>query len=392
MSLIRSLPKRLRKQFLPVADTARRVLQIPASGGLIDHLRRELTRISGESVLAEDFDLGRLAPHLKPTFRIVGPDGSEMGVGDDLDTLREELREVGRAVAEAGSHRLERTGITGWDFGELPRVVQVEGPSHRVDVYPALVDEGDSVAIRLMATVGEQREAMWSGTRRLLALGVTGASKLLQPLLSPQAKADLSLGPYPGSSEWMEDCVDCAVDGSLAEAGGPVWDGVAFDRLARRVRSVLGDALTAVGRGSLGVMAALRDVQIVVDRSQAPLFEDAVEDVRGQVTRLVYPGFLGAIGMDRIADVERYLRAVGWRLDRLADNPARDAEHLAVVRRLEVEYDRLVDSIPLSTELVAVGWMLQELRVSYFAQQLGTRETVSAKRVAAALREAELAS
>lgn len=170
-----------------------------------------------------------------------------------------------------------------------------------------------------------------------------------------------------------------------------MWDATAFDRLSARVRSELGEILPEVGRGSLGVMAALRDAQIAVNRSASPLFEEAVEDVRGQVARLVYPGFLGAVGAGRIADVERYLRAVVWRLDRLADNPSRDSEHMRVVQRLEAEYERLLDSLPHTPDLLAVGWMLQELRVSYFAQTLGTSGTVSAKRVATALREAELA-
>ncbi|MEX2279681.1 MAG: ATP-dependent RNA helicase HrpA [Acidimicrobiia bacterium] len=390
VSLIRSLPKSLRKNFLPVAETAASVLASPPTGGLLDHVRRELSRMSGLSIVADDFDLDRLPSHLKPTFRIVDDGGSVLAVGDDLAEIRATLQSDLRDVVSRHSHPIERSGLKRWDFGDLPRTIRLPGPLNAVTAFPALIDDGDSVSIRVLATRDEQTEAMWFGTRRLLALGAKRASALLDPLLTPQAKSDLGLGPYGDRSDWVVDCVECAADAVLADLGGPVWTQAESERLTERASGALGDRIVEVGGRSLDLFAALRDLQIAVNAAVGPRFETATSDIRSQVARLVYPGFLAAIGPRRVADVERYLRAMALRLERLPERPARDSEYMEVVHRLESEHLRLMESVRVTPNLIEVGWMLQELRVSYFAQQLGTKGTVSAKRIAAALRHAEL--
>ena len=389
-SLIRSLPKQMRKAFLPVRETAAQVLSSPASGGLLDHVRRELSRLSGLSIVAEDFDLDRLPPHLKPTFRVIDDGGGVLAVGADLAALRSRLRSEAREAVGGRTHPIEQSGLTRWTFGDVPRTIRVRGPHHAVTAYPALVDEGDSVGIRVLATAEEQADAMWFGTRRLLALRAGRVGTVVQPLLTAQAKADLRLGPYGDTGAWTADCVECAADAVLAELGGPVWTEAEFDALSRRADGRMTRRVAEMAAASLDVFAALRDLQIQVDAAVAPVFEAAVADIRAQVVRLVYPGFLAAIGPSRVADVERYLRAMIWRLERLPERPERDAEHMGIVEALEKEHARLMESIRVGPELIDVGWMLQELRVSYFAQPLGTKGRVSAKRVAAALRAAEL--
>jgi ATP-dependent helicase HrpA len=390
-SLIRSLPKQLRKEFLPVKETAATVLSSPPAGGLLDHVRRELSRLSGLSIVADDFDLGRLPPHLKPTFRVIDDGGGVLAVGDDLADLRSQLRSEVRDVVSARSHPIERAGLTEWSFGDLPETIRLRGPHSVVTAYPSLVDEGDSVAIRVLATAEEQAESMWFGTRRLLALRAHRVDAVVTPLLTPQAKADLQLGPYATTGDWKADCVECAADAVLSDLGGPVWTEGEFTRLAKQADGRMGQRIAEIAGASLGVFAALRDLQIEVNASEAPVFEAVVADIRAQVIRLVYPGFLAAIGPSRVGDVERYLRAMIWRLQRLPERPERDAEHMAIIEALEKDYVRLMESIRVGPELIEVGWMLQELRVSYFAQQLGTKGRVSAKRVSAALRAAELA-
>ena len=390
-SLIRSLPKKVRTRFLPIRETARQVLEVPATGGLLDHVRRELSRMSGLSIVPGDFDITGLPAHLKPTFRVVTEGGDVLAAGDDLAELRQRLQEEVRETVAKASHPIERSGITRWDVGDIPRTLTVTGLADELTTYPALVDDGDSVSLRVLATVREQTEAMWFGTRRLLALAVDRPSRLLEPLLTRQAQADLRLGPYAQTSAWVADVVTCAADAALAEQGGPVWTEAEYGRLARRVSGRIGDLIVEVGEQSLELFAALRDLQIAVDRSVAPLFEDAVEDIRQQVVRLVYPGFLAAIGPGRIDDVTRYLRAAEWRLDKLAERPQRDREAMEAVRTLEDEHARLLESIAVTPELIDIGWQCQELRVQLFAQPLGTREPVSVKRIARALREAELA-
>jgi ATP-dependent helicase HrpA len=387
-TLIRSLPKQTRKSFIPIAETVETVLHRleHSQGGLVESLRRELTRIGGVPIDPEAFDLSRLAPHLRPTFRVVAPDGSVVAAGDDLTSLKDELVSDARAVVASTSHPLEATGLTAWSFGELPRTVNLEGG---VRVYPALVDDGDSVSIRLVATRDEQDREMRAGTRRLLLLDLPSPGKLLRPLITDRAKLVLKAGPYALPSDWAEDCLAAAVDTIVDDAGGPAWDGVAFDRLRRSTRDRLHGAITDIGRRSLAVLEQLWAVGVAVERLPAnPAFQPAIDDVIAQVNQLIYQGFVAAVGPERLADLERYLLAVERRLERLPADRVRDTRLMDQVHALESEHDRLIDALGATPELIEVAWMLQELRVSLFAQQLGTKGTVSETRIRRALADA----
>ncbi|NIS31903.1 MAG: DUF3418 domain-containing protein, partial [Actinobacteria bacterium] len=148
--------------------------------------------------------LDALPDHLRPTFRIVGHDGEPVAEGRDLAALKSELVDAARATLDATSHEIERTGLTEWSIGELPPVVHVGG---RTPAYPALVDEGDSVAVRLLANRDEQAHAMWAGTVRLLLTSLPSPQRLVAPLLDREAKLTLRSGPHASSEEWVEDCL-----------------------------------------------------------------------------------------------------------------------------------------------------------------------------------------
>ncbi|MGF1665010.1 MAG: ATP-dependent RNA helicase HrpA [Acidimicrobiia bacterium] len=387
-TLIRSLPKTTRKTFIPIAETVETVVARLESGtgGLRDSLRRELTRLGGVPIDPEAFDLARLPPHLRPTFRVVGPSGEVVASGDDLGELKNALVAEARAVMTSTTHPLEQTGLTGWSIGELPRRVEV---ANGVRAYPALIDARDSVSVRLLATPDEAEQAMRQGTRRLLLLVLPSPGKLLRPLITDRAKLILKAGPYDLPSDWADDCLAAAVDHIVNEAGGPAWDGVGFDRLLRTTRDRLDRTITEFGRRSLAVMEQLWAVGVAVDGLPTnPALAQAVADITAQVNVMIYQGFVTAVGMERLADIERYLTAAERRLERLPADPGRDATLMAQVHALELEHDRLMDAVGATPELIEVAWMLQELRVSLFAQQLGTRGTVSAARISRALAEA----
>jgi ATP-dependent helicase HrpA len=379
-ALVRSLPKSLRRRFVPIPETVRTLLARlrPEEGGLVDTLRRELGRIAGAPIPPDALDPDSLPPHLRPRFRVVDAGGHVLAEGRDLAALKAELRQDLREAAAA--HPLEQVGLTRWSIGELPRVVEL---GRGVRAYPALVDEGDSVAVRLLATREEQAEAMWEGVRRLLVLGLPSPTRLLRPLLTDAATRTLRDGPYDEAAEWAADCLTAALDRVLAGAGGLPRDGVTFDALVGRAREEIADRLAETARTSLEILALRRSVLAALDRPAAApaTFGPVLEDVVEQLDRLVYPGFLTSLGANRLTDVARYLRAIERRLERLPEHPARDAELMASVRRLEQEHDRLRDVAPQSEELREVGWMLQELRVSLFAQALGTHGSVSEQRI-----------
>ena len=285
-------------------------------------------------------------------------------------------------------HAVERLGLTTWDIEDLPMEVEIEGPGRPVPAYPALVDEGESVAVRLFATPDEQAAAMWDGTRRLLVLGLSSPSRHLRSLVTEDGKKAIAAGPYAEFGEWAADCLSCAVDDALTRAGGPVWSSKAFDQLQRIVESETSDVLVTVAADSLEILDELREVRAAMKVLAGSQFADARTDISEQLDRLIYPGFLTGVGIDRLPDMLRYMRAVTRRLAALPDRVERDRELMEWIRELEIERDDLSDAIPGSVELIDVAWMLQELRVSSFAQALGTKGKVSEKRIAEAMQRA----
>ncbi|MDX1689837.1 MAG: ATP-dependent RNA helicase HrpA [Acidimicrobiia bacterium] len=385
-SLMRSLPKHHRRRFTPIADTAADVAaSLRPEGDVVAALCRELTRRSGEPIVPDDVDPERIPPHLRPRYRVIGDDGAVLAAGDDLAALRDRLVERARSAASGAAHPLERDGITAWDVGELPRSIELGDGAGRVRAYPALVDQGDSVAIRVLATEEEQRREMWPGTRRLLLLHLPSPQRLLRSVLDRHVGLSLVGSPYGTAAEWMEDCLHCALDEIVASAGGPAWDRAGFDRLLGTVRDELADVVDRVGEASGAILDELRRVSRHLDGGTAEAFPDVAADVRAQLDRFVFEGFLTAVGSERLDDVRRYVAAAARRLETVAEHPVRDRERMVTVRTLEADFDRLVEALPFDPAMLDVAWRIQELRVSLFAQSVGVEGPVSPQRVRRAI-------
>ena len=386
-TLIRSLPKDLRRSFVPVPEVAAAVLERmePRSEPLLDALARELERLRGVLVPRAAFDLSRLPPHLRVHFRIEDERGALVAVGDDLEALKLEARPRLREELAAAAAPLERHGLRDWTIGELPQVVALPGTGQAVRGYPALVDEGDAVGVRVLETRAAQRAAMHAGTRKLLALNAPSPIRHVQGRLSNAAQLALAGAPHASPRAVLEDATVAALEDLMAEAGGPAWDEPGFRRLRDHVAGNLAERTDAIVDATVRILDAAREVERRLEAvGAAPALAPAREDVQRQLGRLVFPGFVTATGARRLPDVERYLRAAARRLERLPQAPAPDLDRMRAIQELEAEYRRRVDSWPagrpLPQELRDVRWLLEELRVSHFAQSLGTRQ-VSAKRI-----------
>jgi len=306
---------------------------------------------------------------------VVDDDGSTVAEGKDLAALQRELAPKVRATLS--TDEFTRTGARTWEFGTLPGTVEQERAGHRVTVYPALVDEGATVGVRVFETGAEQHDAMWAGTRRLLLLGVASPVALVNARLSNEAKLALSRNPYRNAADLLDDCLAAAVDSLVAQAGGPARDADGFARLRDGVRAALADRL-------LDVVGRVRDVLAAahaLTARLAPLTGPAADDMRDQLSRLVYRGFVSATGWEHLADLPRYLRAVDRRLDKLTENPARDRDRMLAVQEIEREYRDLPARLRDGPAGRDVRWAVEELRVNYFAQALGTAYPVSDKRI-----------
>ena len=226
---------------------------------------------------------------------------------------------------------------------------------------------------------------MWLGARRLLSIARPPLGKVLRPLLTDDVKFAIIRSPYDGPQAWFEDCVTAALDQVLVDAGGPAWDEPGHRSLVERMRADLPDHVRTIARTATDVLDASTTLTKRLADTDAEAFRAAVADLAAQHDQLVYDGFIAAVGVDRLADVERYLRAALHRLDRLGDTVARDRDRLRTVQAVEAEHAALVDERGLTVDLEELAWDLQELRVSLFAQPVGAARPVSAKRIRSAL-------
>jgi ATP-dependent helicase HrpA len=384
--LIRSLPKDLRRAFVPAPDTARAVVARLGEphGNLLDALGAELGRLGGVPIPRDAWDLSRLPAHLRVTFRVMDS-GHELASGKDLDELRARLRPRLQTMLNEAASDLIRTGLRDWTIGTLPRVIT----RGRVTAYPALADTGNAVDVRLFETEAEASAAMRRGTRRLLLLRVPSGVRSIADRLPNERKLAMSRSPYPGIGALLDDCVACAADEVVAGAGGPAWDADGFARLVAEARDALPLATARVVDVVGQVLEAAHEVEARLQHAAAPALAQAFADARGQFAALIYPRFVSETGLRRLPDLVRYLRAISRRLDNVAQDPGRDAGRMAVVREVTEAYRRVTGDLPAARrsgpDAQSVRWMIEELRVSLFAQVLGTSGPVSEKRIRAAL-------
>jgi ATP-dependent helicase HrpA len=383
-ALIRSLPKSLRRSFVPVPDTVADVLDgLPQrpDGPLPAAIEHELYELTGVTVPRTAWQLDTLPPHLRPNFRVTDESGVTLAEGRDLAELQHTLAPKVRQTVSAAARSIERHGLRDWSFGTLPRTVEQDRAGHRVTAYPALVDEGDTVGIRVYESEPEQSYAMWRGTRRLLLLNLPSPVTFTQGRLSNRQKLSLSRNPHGSVVKLLDDCAGAAVDELVAQAGGPAWDEAGFAKLREAVRPELFDAVMEVVttvEQILSEAAAVRQRLTGGDPATAP----ALADIRAQVDGLIHPGFVTETGAERLPDLLRYLKAAQVRLDKLPGNPARDRQLMDNVHDVQQAYRELLHELGADRDdVVEIRWMIEELRVSLHAQHLRTPYPVSAKRI-----------
>ena len=386
IALIRSLPKAVRRNFVPVPDTARAVLtaMTPGSEPLLDALQRELHRRTGVLVPREEFDLDKLPAHLRLGFAVEDDSGAVVARGYDLDALAQSLTAPLQVAAASIAPELERRGLRDWpaDLAVLPRLVEQNRGGHEVRGYPALVDEGDTVALRVFASERDQLAAMPAGVRRLLRLTVASPLRSVSAGRSARAKLLLGTSPDGSAAELIEDCADAATDDLVTALP---WSREEFLALRDHVRGELAERTAAVVTDVERVLAAAQPVRAELPARPSPALADAVEDMRSQLDSLLYKGFVTATGATRMRDVVRYVTAIGRRFERLPRDAELDRALMTRVHTVTEAYDTLRAALPPTRRAMAdvtdIGWQLQELRVSLFAQQLGTPRPVSEKRI-----------
>jgi ATP-dependent helicase HrpA len=388
--LIRSLPKNLRVSFVPAPNTAREFLaRVPAGDEpLLDALERYLRSTTGVVVPREAWDWEKVPAHLRPTYRVVDDAGAEQARGKDLEALKAPLRPAfDAALAEvASSAGLSATGQTTWTFGTIEEAVLQRRAGHEVRGFPALVDEGATVGMGVYGSADEADARHRLGVRRLLLLGMRNLDPLAA--LGNAEKLGLAGSPYPTVAELVDD-LRAAVAGSVVDAHPPVRDEGAYDALAEELDGVLEERLAAVLADVLRVLEVWRQTEKRISGRAELTTLAAMQDMRAQVSRLVDRGFVGEAGPEQLRRYPVYLMAVDHRRERLDSQVAKDAQLMAQVADVQESYLNHVAALPAGrppgAALRRVRWMLEEYRVSLWAQQLGPAYSMSDQRMRRAL-------
>ncbi|SMQ17373.1 ATP-dependent helicase HrpA [Streptomyces sp. Ag82_O1-12] len=399
--LIRSLPKPIRRNYVPAPNFAKRFLDraVPLQEPLTATMTRELRLMVGVPFEADDFDLSKVPDHLKVTFRIVDERRRKLAEDKDLEALRLRLRPKARkalsqaaaATAErSGGESLERSGLSDWTVGTLSRVFETRRAGQPVKAYPALVDDGDTVSVRLFDTEAEQARAMWRGTRRLILRNIpVNPAKFASQKLTNAQKLALSANPHGSIQGLFDDCAMAAADRLIGDFGGPAWDEESYRKLYDKVRAEIVDTTVRTVGQVEQVLAAWQACERRLKAVRSPALLPNLQDVRAQLDALVKPGFVTEAGLRRMPDLMRYLVAADRRLQQMPTNVQRDTTRMEKVHEMQDEYAWLLEQLPqgrpVPSSVLDIRWMIEELRVSYFAHALGTAYPVSDKRIVKAI-------
>jgi ATP-dependent helicase HrpA len=403
-ALIRSLPKSIRRSYVPAPNFATAALGALAdrvgSGDLQLALADALAAMGGSRIEPADWDVGRLPSHLRMTF-VVHATGDVtspvLGSGTDLAALARRLaprtsRALGDATAQVGPD-VRRHGLRTWAPGELddlPRVIEVPRAGSVVRGFPALVDEQDSVAVQVFGSEQEARANHKPGLRRLLTLDLPSPAAAALRGLSNQQRLALGAPPHAGGAPaLLADCLDAALDELVGPAADAVRDASSYAALVARIRPLLPGAYAHLLEQVAGVLTAAQEVRAQLGELTSLALLPALADVQSQLAGLLPDGFVTRAGAARMPDLRRYLQAIQVRLGRLADHSRQDDAVMGQLQVVAAEVDSALAKLSASRRSAAeaqdLRWMLEELRVSLFAQSVRTAYPVSDKRIRRAI-------
>ena len=388
IALIKSLPKSYRRNFVPAPNYAQAFLSraVPLEKPLLDTLIYELRRMTGVTVEAEHWNWEQIPSHLKMTFRVVDENDKKIAESMNLDELKFSLKDrVQESISAVADDGIEQSGLHIWSFAELPQCYEQKQRGFSVKAFPAIVDEKDAVGIKLFETEFEQAVAMQQGLRRLLLLNVPSPIKYLHEKLPNKAKLGLYFTPFGRVLDLIDDCIACAVDKLIADFGGFVWNEEGFDRLRDFVRENVNEVTVDIAQKVEQILTLTHQLNQRLKGKMDFTMAFALSDMKSQISGLIYQGFVQKSGYARLPDLLRYLQAIDKRMDKLAQDVNRDRAAMLRVEQVQQAYQQLLAKLPkskpISDEVAEIRYMIEELRVSLFAQQLGTKYQVSDKRI-----------
>ncbi|MBU2070311.1 MAG: ATP-dependent RNA helicase HrpA [Gammaproteobacteria bacterium] len=393
VALIKSLPKQYRRNFVPAPNYADALMQTLAAqeGKLLDAVAMRLKRMSGLTIPEDAWDLTSLPLHLKMNFKVVDDAGKTLQQSRSLNVLKQGLQgEVQQSLSQVAEQGIEQDKLTQWSFGVLPREYVKLQAGYEIKAFPALVDERDSVAIKLLDNPQQALDTTKQGLRRLLLLNIPSPVKYLQESLPNKAKLGLYFNPFGRVLELIDDCIAAGVDALVAQGTLPQNE-TDFAALREKVRAELGDTVLAIALKVEQILTLCHDIQKRLKGKVDLAHVQSQGDIKQQLNELIFKGFVSGHGAARLDNILRYLQAMQKRLEKLPVDPQRDRLLMHEYQKAFDAYNNLLGKFAgskvLPEQVQAIYWMLQELKVSLHAQQLGTPYPISVKRVLHAVQE-----
>lgn len=431
-ALIRSMPKSIRKNFVPAPDVAAKALDMltadfdPAADDLAESLALVLRRLRGMVVDPAVFDFATLPAHLRFGFTVTDASGKVLGHGDDLAALQHKFAAANRAALASGVNspgagkpaaggkavpaaktrkKAEAAGAwdqksleawpqlpaTGETLGDaLPAKVTTTVMGQQITAYPGLNDNGSTVDLTVFRNELERDTAHRSGVIRLLMLRLPPAAKFVISHLNNAEKLVFTQNPHGSIDKLIADCTMAAVDQLVPER--LPMNRAGFEALFETVRAEQIDTIFTITAIVAKVFGASTRINKDLKNTKSLAMFAAVTDIRSQLEQLIYPGFIAATGAANLMRLPRYVQGVEKRLEKLRGGAVtRDSQALLVIQKLEDEYDAALERVPdggrVPAALAQVKWMLEEMRISLFAQELGTAYSVSEKRIRKAIKD-----
>ncbi|MCB1771465.1 MAG: DUF3418 domain-containing protein, partial [Candidatus Competibacteraceae bacterium] len=388
-TLLKALPKALRRNFVPVPNYVQALLAViePGEQSLTEAMAERLQRMTGVSIPEEAWNPDAVPPHLRMRFRVVDAEDRELAVGRDWIAIQQQLRGEARAgFAALPTPEFEREQVRDWDFGELPEEVSFVRNGIQLRGYPALIAEPDgTLALRVLDSSARAKTATRAGLRRLISGRLGPVCKSLARDLPQFQQMTLHYLGLGTQEQLREDVLNAILDRAFLNGEPLPRDRAAFEALLERGKTRLAAARATIGQTAAEILAAYHDVRRMLRDEQTSVWVEALTDIRDQLAHLVYPGFLSQTPSEWLPHLPRYLRAIAVRLRKLRQAPDKDRQRCGDIIRLWTnctrQLERNAERERHDPELIRLRWLLEELRVSQFAQELKTVTPVSVKRL-----------
>ena len=398
VALIKGLPKRLRRNFVPAPNYADACLAdlspIDKKGQFVPFLEAlslKLKRMTGIEVSDEEWQVASLPKHLRFNFKVLDEQGKLLRQGRDLHELQHSLQgQVKQSLQKVATPDLEQKGLSEWAFDVLPKEYISKSAGYEIKAYPALVNEGKTVGIKLFEQAHLAKSSHKTGLRQLVVLAIPSPIKYLQEKLPNKAKLGLYFNPFGQIQTLIDDCINAGVDkliGDFSQKNATdIRSKNEFLACCDYVRQDINELVLAIANKVEVGLTTAHGINKKMKGNVPLTMIHAHSDIKQHLDSLVFPQFVSVIGVDKLVDWQRYIEGIKRRFEKLPIDPIKDKLHQLNIEKVQAEYVKKCQQIPLGKEIPAelaeVRWLIEELRISFFAQQLGTNVPISTKRIA----------